>query len=274
LNIDEGESMSWAAGYNNSVAYTTGFYQEQSPTWLKAALVMQRIAPPADGKFTYCELGFGQGLTSLILAATHPEGEFYACDFNPVHVVAASSIRDDAKLSNLTLLENSFGQLADGEADLPMFDFVTMHGIVSWVSDETRAQIVRFLARYLKPGGVVQISYNAMAACAQVQPLQRLLTTHAKNRGENWAGAAAFAQQLVEHGAQHFLRNPDAAAASIRSRALIRAISCTSTCTSSGRRSTSRTSRRNSPTPSSCSPAARAMCSCRRWRGSRTSRTK
>ena len=204
--------MSWAAGYNNSVAYTTGFYQEQSPTWLKAALVMQRIAPPADGKFTYCELGFGQGLTSLILAATHPEGEFYACDFNPVHVVAASSIRDDAKLSNLTLLENSFGQLADGEADLPMFDFVTMHGIVSWVSDETRAQIVRFLARYLKPGGVVQISYNAMAACAQVQPLQRLLTTHAKNRGENWAGAAAFAQQLVEHGAQHFLRNPDAAA--------------------------------------------------------------
>jgi len=97
--------MSWAAGYNNSVAYTTGFYQEQSPTWLKAALVMQRIAPPADGKFTYCELGFGQGLTSLILAATHPEGEFYACDFNPVHVVAASSIRDDAKLSNLTLLE-------------------------------------------------------------------------------------------------------------------------------------------------------------------------
>ena len=38
--------MSWAAGYNNSVAYTTGYYQEQSPTWLKAALAMQRVAPP------------------------------------------------------------------------------------------------------------------------------------------------------------------------------------------------------------------------------------
>lgn len=204
--------MSWAAGYNNSVAYTTGYYQEQSPTWLKAALVMQRIAPPAEGKFTYCELGCGQGLTSLILAATHPEGDFYACDFNPLHVIAASAIRNDAKLPNLTLLENSFGQLADGEVDLPMFDFVTLHGIVSWVSDETRAQIVRFLARYLKPGGVVQISYNAKAACAQVQPLQRLLTMHANNRGENWAGAAAFAKELVDTGSLHFQRNPDAAA--------------------------------------------------------------
>ena len=108
--------MSWAAGYNNSVAYTTGYYQEQSPTWLKAALVMQRVAPPADGKFTYCELGFGQGLTSLILAATHPDGDFYACDFNPLHVIAASvHSRRRASLPNLTLLENSFGELADGE---------------------------------------------------------------------------------------------------------------------------------------------------------------
>ncbi|SAL47094.1 class I SAM-dependent methyltransferase [Caballeronia telluris] len=204
--------MSWAAGYNNSVEYTTGYYQEQSPTWLKAALVMQRVAPPAEGKFTYCELGFGQGLTSLILAATHPQGDFYACDFNPLHVIAASSIRDDAQLPNLTLLENSFGELADGQVDLPMFDFVTLHGIVSWVSNETRAQIVRFLARYLKPGGVVQISYNAMAACAQVQPLQRLLTLHAGNRGEHFAGAAAFARQLLDTNALHFQRNPDAAA--------------------------------------------------------------
>jgi len=68
--------MSWTAGYNNSVAYTTGYYQEQSPTYLNACLAMQRVAPPSIEKFTYCELGFGQGLTSLILAATHPQGDF------------------------------------------------------------------------------------------------------------------------------------------------------------------------------------------------------
>ncbi len=176
--------MSWTAGYNNSVAYTTGFYQEQSPTYLNACLVMQRVAPPSIEKFTYCEAcGFGQrSLTSLILAATHPDGDFYACDFNPLHVIAASSIRDEAQLPNLTLLENSFGELAQGAIELPMFDYITMHGIISWISDETRAQIMRFLTRYLKPGGVVQVSYNAMPGLAQVLPLQRLLMRGAAGR--------------------------------------------------------------------------------------------
>ncbi|QIE24592.1 class I SAM-dependent methyltransferase [Caballeronia sp. SBC2] len=145
--------MNWTAGYNTSVAYANSYHHEQSPTFLNACLVMQRVSPPSIDKFTYCELGFGQGLTALILAATHPNGDFYACDFNPLHVLAAVSVRDEARLPNLTLLENDFGELAQGKVELPQFDYITMHGILSWISDETRAQIVQFLRRYLKPGG-------------------------------------------------------------------------------------------------------------------------
>jgi SAM-dependent methyltransferase len=201
--------MKRTAGYNNSVAYTAGYFQEQSPTFLNACLVMQRVAPPSVEKFTYCELGFGQGLTSLILAATHPDGTFYACDFNPVHVRAASAISDEARLSNLTLLENSFDDLAQGKVELPLFDYITLHGIVSWISDETRAQIMRFLTRYLKPGGVVQVSYNAMVGCAQVLPLQRLLMLGAGGGNAAWTQAAEFARKMVNLDALHFKRNPD-----------------------------------------------------------------
>jgi 2-polyprenyl-3-methyl-5-hydroxy-6-metoxy-1,4-benzoquinol methylase len=201
--------MNWTAGYNNSVAYTMGYHHEQSPTYLNACLAMQRVAPPELDSFTYCELGFGQGLTSLILAATHPDGDFYACDFNPLHVLAASSIKQEANLQNLTLLENSFGELAQGRVDLPMFDYVTMHGIISWISDETRAQIVTFLSRYLKPGGVVQVSYNAMIGCAQVLPLQRLLRTHAGEKGDDWRQASELATKLAALGSEHFAHNPD-----------------------------------------------------------------
>jgi hypothetical protein len=203
--------MTWTAGYNSSIAYTTGYYQEQSPSYLNACLVMQRVQPPSLEKFTYCELGFGQGLTSLILAATHPKGEFYACDFNPLHVLGASSVRDEARLPNLTLLENGFGELAEGKVDLPLFDYITLHGIISWVSDETRAQIMRFLTRYLKPGGVVQISYNAMVGCAQIQPLQRLLMLGAGKGGAAWAKANELAAKIKKLEALHFARNPDSA---------------------------------------------------------------
>jgi SAM-dependent methyltransferase len=201
--------MTWTAGYNNSVTYTTGYYHEKSPTFLNACLAMQRVSPPSLEKFTYCELGFGQGLTSLILAATHPNGDFYACDFNPLHVLGASSIRDEARLPNLTLLENSFGDLAQGKVELPLFDYITMHGIISWISDETRVQIMRFLTRYLKPGGVVQVSYNAMVGCAQVLPLQRLLMLGAGEGGDAWTKASEFARKMVNLDALHFKRNPD-----------------------------------------------------------------
>jgi predicted O-methyltransferase YrrM len=203
--------MTWTAGYNSSVAYTTGFYQEQSPSYLNACLVLQRVQPPSLEKFTYCELGFGQGLTSLILAATHPNGDFYACDFNPLHVLSASSIRDEARLPNLTLLENGFGELAQGKVDLPLFDYITLHGIISWVSDETRAQIMQFLTRYLKPGGVVQVSYNAMVGCAQIQPLQRLLMLGAGKGGDAWEKANELVAKVKGLEALHFTRNPDSA---------------------------------------------------------------
>lgn len=52
--------MTWTAGYNNSIAYTTGYYHEQSPTFLNACLAMQRVSPPSLEKFTYCELGSGK----------------------------------------------------------------------------------------------------------------------------------------------------------------------------------------------------------------------
>ena len=201
--------MKRTAGYNNSVAYTAGYFQEQSPTFLNACLAMQRVSPPCVEKFTYCELGFGRGLTSLVLAATHPNGDFYACDFNPVHVRGASAIRNEARLSNLTLLENSFDDLAQGKVELPLFDYITMHGIISWISDETRAQIMRFLTRYLKPGGVVQVSYNAMVGCAQVLPLQRLLMLGAGGGNSAWTKASEFARKMVNLGALHFKRNPD-----------------------------------------------------------------
>jgi SAM-dependent methyltransferase len=204
--------MDWTAGYNTSVAYTTGYYQEQSPSFLNACLVMQGVSPPSIEKFTYCELGFGQGLTSLILAATHPGGDFYACDFNPAHVMAATSVRDEAGLPNLTILGNDFTELAQGKVELPQFDYITMHGIISWVSNETRAQILQFVRQYLKPGGVVQVSYNAMAGCAQILPLQRLLMLGAKMSGDGWTGAAALVKKLVEANALHFKHNPDSSA--------------------------------------------------------------
>ncbi|WP_338845949.1 methyltransferase regulatory domain-containing protein [Massilia sp. W12] len=205
--------MNWTAGYASDVEYTAGFYREQSPVYLNFACVLNGYEPvPLNRPFTYCELGFGRGLTVSLQAAAHPNGQFYATDFNPGHVAGARNFADAAQLSNLHLLENSFEELAKGEVDLPQFDFITLHGIYTWVTRENRAHIAEFIRRYLKPGGIVYMSYNAMPGWAAALPMQRLLVEHGDlhpNRSDLQVNAGAqFIEKLAELNAGYFNVNP------------------------------------------------------------------
>ncbi len=205
--------MDWTAGYNSEVEYTAGFYREQSPVYLNFACVLQGYEPvPLDRPYTYFELGFGRGLTANLLAAANPQGTFYAADFNPAHVAGAQQLAKSAQLENVTLLENSFEELAEGRVtDLPQFDFITLHGIYTWVTAENRQHIVNFIGRYLKPGGLVYLSYNAMPGWAMSLPLQRLLVEHAElhpNRSDKQINEAAkFVEKLADMQAGYFTVN-------------------------------------------------------------------
>jgi SAM-dependent methyltransferase len=142
------------------------------------------------------------------LAASNPNGQFYAADFNPAHVAGASALASDAQLDNITLLENSFAELAAGAVELPQFDFITLHGIYTWVTQENRRYIVDFVARYLKPGGIVYVSYNALPGWTATLPLQRLLVEYGDafpNRSDiQVANAADFVQKLVDAKVGYF----------------------------------------------------------------------
>jgi SAM-dependent methyltransferase len=206
--------MSWDEGYVSDVQYPNMHIGEQSPTHLNFACILNGYEPVSlDGPFTYFELGCGQGLTANILAASNPHGKFYATDFNPAHIVSASELAKSAGLNNLVLMENSFFELAEGMvSDLPKFDFITMHGVYTWVNADNRQYISRFLARYLKPGGLVYVSYNAMPGWSNIVSLQRLMREHVKLYPAasqiQIKKACQFASTLSEAGANYFKVNP------------------------------------------------------------------
>ncbi len=206
--------MDWTAGYVSDVEYTAGFYSEQAPGLLNFACILNGVEPVDTNKpFNYCELGFGRGLTVNVLAAANPQGRFYAADFNPSHVAGARQLASSAGLDNLFLLESSFEQMAQGQIEgLPQFDFITLHGIYTWVTAENRAHIVQFINRYLKPGGIVYLSYNAMPGWACAQPLQKILVEHAAlnpNRSDvQIHQAAQFVDKLQQLNAGFITANP------------------------------------------------------------------
>lgn len=202
-------SDNWSSGYISELEYTHGFYKELSPAHLRFAALSKGFLSNTDAsqKATYCELGCGQGFTANILAASNPEVEFYATDFNPAHIYNASRLADEALIHNINFFDESFSDF-ERRSDLPQFNIISLHGIYSWIAKEHRETIVRFIDKRLKPGGLVYISYNCLPGWAGTAPIQHLMRMHADRNNspltEKVDRALVFLEKLQEEGARYF----------------------------------------------------------------------
>lgn len=173
--------QTWMEGYESDIEYTTGYYREQEPNFLALCAATHGLQTlDLEKPFTYLELGCGYGMTSLIMAANYPHAQFIAVDFNPTHIAQATSLASEAGITNVTFLEKSFAQLANDPSTLPQCDFISLHGIFTWVSDENRQHIVDICERHLKSGGIVYNSYNAKPGWSIAEPIQKLLYNTSK----------------------------------------------------------------------------------------------
>lgn len=206
----------WTHGYVAEIDYTFGYYRELAPSLMNYALLVRGLEPPAlDGGFRYCELGFGQGVSANLLAATHPQGEFEGIDFNPRHAQGALALSQQAGLKNTRWYDDSFEEFLD--RDTQPFDYIALHGIWSWVSPENRHLIVEILRKKLRPGGVVYVSYNCMPGWNPMIPLRDLMMRHTQSQsaegtpiGQKIDAALDFAEALRKLGARFFTMNPGA----------------------------------------------------------------
>ena len=161
-------------GYPTDVPYVRTFFRSLAPAWLDHVAIVSGFIPPArDAGFTFCELGCGQGVTTAILAATHPDGHFYGIDAMPSHIEHARRFAAEGTIVNINFHAADFATAAG--MDLPGFDYIVAHGVYSWVNAESQAALRAFIDRHLKPGGLVYISYNAIPGRATDLPFQRLM---------------------------------------------------------------------------------------------------
>lgn len=199
-NTATGLSMSdWTEGYRAELDYTYGYYAEMNPMRLRLAFLNQGLVFPEVRNA--CELGFGQGVSIGIHAAASPT-KWFGNDFNPAQASFAQELAG-ASDANAVLSDESFLEFCRRD-DLPEFDFIGVHGIWSWISDENRLIIVDFLRRKLAVGGVLYISYNTLPGWTNFAPMRHLLAQHSQTLGSDGSGikkrmddAFAFAEQLL-----------------------------------------------------------------------------
>lgn len=203
----------WTSGYVAELDYTHDFFREMTPAMMAfAAMSRGHKQGLRQGPVRYCELGCGQGFTANLLAAANPHIEFHAMDFNPSHIAGARDLARDADLENVHFYERSFADF-DQEKALPaQFDIIALHGVMSWVSPENQQHIVDFISSRLKAGGLVYISYNALAGWAAAMPLRRILLDRASQGSgpleRRIDDALNYAKDLEHAGAAYFGENP------------------------------------------------------------------
>ncbi|MDR2091778.1 MAG: class I SAM-dependent methyltransferase [Azoarcus sp.] len=196
----------WRGGYHTALAYPALFHRELTPIWLATTLAaLGYRAPDLSAPYTWCELGCGPGLTTLITAAANPGGQFHAVDFDPAAIEHARALAGEAAIGNAHFLHASFAELAEApDTTLPPLDFIVLHGVLSWISPAARQAIWRIVQRWLKPGGIVCLAYMSQPGGAPMMSVQRLLRCCAGDPAAGLENGLALLRALRDGGAGQF----------------------------------------------------------------------
>lgn len=193
----------WTGGYVADIGYTYGYYSELNPLRVRQAFLNARLAFPETG--VACELGFGQGLSANVHAAASVT-KWYGTDFNPSQAGFAQQLARSFA-DGPQMFDEAFAEFCQ-RPDLPDFDFICLHGIWSWISNENRGLIVDFVRRKLKVGGVLYISYNTEPGWGAMVPMRALLTQHADVMSAPGAGTASKVDAALEFAKRLFATEP------------------------------------------------------------------
>lgn len=191
----------WSHGYVSDIGYTYGYYPELNPLRAIVPMLQEGFAVPTVKNA--CELGFGQGVSFNAHAAAGT-ARWYGTDFNPSHAAFARDVAQQCG-SQVLIADDDFATFCNRD-DLPEFEFIGLHGIWSWISDENRRVIVDFVRRKLAVGGILYISYNTLPGWSAHAPIRHLLAMHdnhiasaANSRAQNVKTALDFGSRVLEH---------------------------------------------------------------------------
>ena len=154
------------------VAYPTPVVPAQWPDQMAAAVLLHGVEPPDPETAAVLEIGCGTGLNLIGAAAAHPGARFVGFDLSGTVIAEGQRIAEAAGLGNVTLVKDDILTFArDGET----FDYVTCHGVYTWVPIEVRDATMELIGRVLAPGGVAYVGYDCLPAAGSKAAINHFL---------------------------------------------------------------------------------------------------
>jgi SAM-dependent methyltransferase len=199
-------------GYVNDIPYMDNVWTDHAPGHLRFKALAHGVGAPDASRFTYLALGCGTGIGTTLYAGLHPEAHFVGIDASEAHIVQAEAFAKETGIANVRFIRATFQEmLASPPADLPLFDYVIVHGVYSWIDEANREVLRRLLRKVCASGAIVFISYNALPGNGAMLPFQRLVRHAGTLVGGSSEERVARAQEVVgrwiERGDAFFRQN-------------------------------------------------------------------
>jgi SAM-dependent methyltransferase len=116
-------------------------------------------SPPDPSRCRYLDIGCGTGHSILAFAGDLPEATFVGVDFSTPMIEEARRTAAELGLRNTTFVDADVLEFDDASAG--PFDYIAIHGMMSWVPDPVARRMLEICRDRLTPNGMVYISFNA-----------------------------------------------------------------------------------------------------------------
>jgi len=158
----------------DEILYPSRTYAQTHPDRLATMATLAGLQPKPPGSARVLDIGCGDGLNILAMAAEMPHATFYGVDLAEVPIRMGQEWIRELGLENVQLEVADIG----APRDFGEFDYIIAHGVFSWVPEPVRHHLLALCRKALAPGGVAYISYNAYPGCHMRELSRRMMRYH------------------------------------------------------------------------------------------------
>ena len=165
----------------DSVPYASFPYPYSSHERMHTIGKLFGMAPVDFKKARVLELGCASGGNILQLASQFPGCEFTGIDSSQVQIDMAMTHVRNLGLKNMNFICQSILDITD---KLGKFDYIIIHGILSWVPPAVQDKIFAVCNTNLSQNGIAYISYNTYPGWNFIKSLRDMMLYHTANFAE------------------------------------------------------------------------------------------
>lgn len=178
----------------DEIPYPSSSFPKSHPKQIAGMARLFGVDSPLPSKSRVLELGCADGANILPMAEGMPGAKFLGIDNSRVQIATGQKAAEAADLKNVELRHQD---ILDFPASEGKFDYIIVHGILSWVAEPVREKIMAICSQHLSEKGIAYISYNVLPGWNMRKSLRDMMLFHTAGISEP-LGKVKQARALVK----------------------------------------------------------------------------